>query len=102
MTLWEIQEKDLLGKGISLWEKIKFTKVYISQLEILLPPKIGERVYIRILSPITLYSTFFKNGSRIIHFYRPYENEFSKLIEENAKKKLKLVHRNELPHKKSI
>ncbi|ACI18721.1 CRISPR-associated endoribonuclease Cas6 [Dictyoglomus thermophilum] len=69
-------------------------KVYISQLEILLPPKIEEKVYIKMLSPLTIYSTFLKNGSRIVHFYRPYENEFSKLIEENAKKKLKIVHQN--------
>ncbi len=69
-------------------------KVYISQIEILLPPKIEEKVYIKMLSPLTIYSTFVKNGSRVVHFYRPYEKEFSKLIEENAKKKAKIFHKD--------
>ncbi|MCS7202549.1 MAG: CRISPR-associated endoribonuclease Cas6 [Dictyoglomus sp.] len=71
-------------------------KVYISQLEILLPPKIEEKIYIKMLSPLTIYSTFIKNGSKIIHFYRPNEKEFSRLIEENAKKKSQIFYK-EIP-----
>ncbi|MCX7942670.1 MAG: CRISPR-associated endoribonuclease Cas6 [Dictyoglomaceae bacterium] len=69
-------------------------KVYVSHLEILLPPKIEDKVYIRMLSPLTVYSTFLKNGSKITHFYRPHEKEFSKLIEENAKKKSQIFHKD--------
>ena len=68
-------------------------KIYISQLQIITTPKIEEKVKIKAISPITIYSTLKKaDGSKIVHFYKPIDKEFSKLIENNAKKKFHLIY----------
>lgn len=68
-------------------------KIFISQLEILTLPRIENKMLIRALSPITVYSTFIKeDGRKLVHYYKPVDKEFSKLIEENAKKKYKLIY----------
>jgi CRISPR-associated endoribonuclease Cas6 len=68
-------------------------KIYISQLEIVTTPKIEEKVIIKALSPITIYSTLYKkDGEKIVHYYKPIDKEFSKLIEKNAKKKYHLFY----------
>ncbi|MGB9857400.1 MAG: CRISPR-associated endoribonuclease Cas6 [Dictyoglomaceae bacterium] len=68
-------------------------KIYLSQIEIVTLPRIEERVIIRALSPITIYSTITKNNKeKIVHYYKPTEEAFSNLIEKNAKKKYKLIY----------
>jgi len=67
-------------------------KVCISQLEIISLPKIKEKIKIRFLSPVTIYSTFEKkNSKKFIHYYKPFEREFSDLIKKNALKKYQLI-----------
>lgn len=76
------REFEILGK-----------RVYISQLEIITTPPIEEKVIIRTLSPITIYSTLKKeDGTKLVHYYKPLDKEFSKLIEKNAKKKYQLIY----------
>ena len=68
-------------------------KVFISQVEIITIPRIENKMLIRALSPITTYSTLTKeDGQKVAHYYKPFDKEFSKLIEENAKKKYKLIY----------
>lgn len=71
-------------------------KIYLSQLEIMTPPKLESGVFIKVLSPITIYSTFKReDGEKIIHYYNPYDKVFQRLIEENAKKKYRLIYEKE-------
>jgi len=47
-----------------------------------------EKVTIRMLSPLTVYSTLMTlDGRKKTYYYSPYEKEFSKLVSINAKKK---------------
>ena len=58
--------------------------------EIIFPkePNISQRVKIRMLSPVTVYSTLYtREGNKKTYYYSPYEKDFSRLINENAKKK---------------
>jgi len=86
--------------GEMSFKKREFTlygqKIYLSQLEVITPPRLESRLLIKALSPLTVYSTFKKDSNeKIIHFYKPYEEGFQKRIEENAKKKYKLVYEKE-------
>lgn len=71
-------------------------KIYLSQLEVITPPRLESKLLIKALSPLTVYSTFEKDGNeKVIHYYKPYEDGFQKRIEENAKKKYKAVYKRE-------
>ncbi|PMQ02048.1 MAG: CRISPR-associated endoribonuclease Cas6 [Dictyoglomus sp. NZ13-RE01] len=73
-------------------------KIYLAQIEIVTLPRIEEKIVIKALSPITVYSTIKKeNNETLIHYYKPIEEDFSKLIEKNAKKKYKLIYQKEPP-----
>jgi CRISPR-associated endoribonuclease Cas6 len=51
-------------------------------------PKIGNEVRVRMLSPVTMYSTLLTADKRKkTYYYSPYEREFSPLLDGNAKKK---------------
>ncbi|MDK2897157.1 MAG: CRISPR-associated endoribonuclease Cas6 [Candidatus Atribacteria bacterium] len=66
--------------------------VFLSQIEVLKPPTIDKELYIRFLSPVTIYSTLRReNGEKVVHYYRPFEADFSKLMEKNARKKYFLI-----------
>ncbi len=71
-------------------------RIYLSQLEVMTPPRFENKMLIKVISPITIYSTLKKeDGKKILHYYKPYEEDFQRLIEENAKKKYKLVYERE-------
>lgn len=76
---------------------IKKEKIYIGKkelkvhsLEIEKNSNYSGRMYIKTLSPITVYSTININNSRKTYFYKPTEKEFEKLIILNLIKKYKL------------
>jgi len=55
---------------------------------------VNGEVEVRMLSPVTVYSTLYTpEGMKKTYYYSPYETEFSRLIEENAKKKYYLLHK---------
>lgn len=67
-------------------------KLKISSIEFLSTPDFKYPVTIKMLSPITVYSTFQKqDGTKKTYFYNPMEKEFSELIKNNAMKKYKLI-----------
>lgn len=52
----------------------------------------GNKIAIRMLSPLTVYSTLMTpDGRKKTYYYSPYEKEFSDLVNENAKKKYFLL-----------
>jgi CRISPR-associated endoribonuclease Cas6 len=60
-------------------------------------PDIKNEVKIRMLSPLTIYSTLLTPDKRKkTYYYSPMEKEFSELIDANAKKKLILLKRRNL------
>jgi CRISPR-associated endoribonuclease Cas6 len=71
-------------------------RIYLSQLEVITPPRLEDRLFIKALSPITVYSTFKKaDNEKVSYYYKPYEESFQKLIEENAKKKYRVLYGKE-------
>ncbi len=67
-------------------------ELFVSGLEIVMSPVLSEINYVKMLSPVTIHSTLRKDdGSQKCYYYKPLEADFSKLIEENAKKKYYLV-----------
>ncbi len=64
----------------------------VSSIEFLSPPDFKNFVTIKMLSPITVYSTFYKqDGTKKTYFYNPREKEFNEIIKNNALKKYKLI-----------
>ncbi len=67
-------------------------KVYVSKVEVLTLPVFEDKILIRMLAPLTIYSTFEDgNGNKKTHYYAPGEINFSELIEINAIKKFSII-----------
>lgn len=69
-------------------------RVLLQSVEVMSPPRYQEKIYVRTLSPITVYSTFRKpDGKKITYYYSPFEEDFRKQIIENLNKKLRSLGR---------
>jgi len=65
----------------------------ISNIEVLPRPPSENDVTIRMLSPVTVYSTLFSaNGKKKTYYYSPFEEEFSQLIKANILKKYQALY----------
>ena len=65
-------------------------KIWIESIEILAIPEIKKEIFIRMLSPLTIYSTLYSpDGKKKTYYYNPSEKEFPMLIKENIIKKYK-------------
>jgi CRISPR-associated endoribonuclease Cas6 len=53
---------------------------------------VSEKMVIRFLTPITMYSTFLLHNKKKTYFYSPWEEEFNPLIQANALKKYEALH----------
>ncbi len=63
--------------------ELKTSSIYVHK-----EPELSDRVFIRTLSPITVYSTLLtKDGKKKTYYYSPYEKEFSSLVDANLRKK---------------
>lgn len=72
-------------------ERVYFHSVEVSNLDI-----DKEKLRIRMLSPVTIYSTLsHSDGRKKTYYYSPFEEEFSRLISENARKKFKAFYNKE-------
>jgi CRISPR-associated endoribonuclease Cas6 len=71
-------------------------KVFIESVSVEHTPNLAEEINIRMLSPITVYSTLkTPTGSSKTYYYNPSEKEFSELIGQNLVKKYRAVYRKE-------
>jgi CRISPR-associated endoribonuclease Cas6 len=82
--------------GVNAFKSMKFNvvgqEVAVSGIEVLSQPVITTPILIKMLSPITMHSTLSKgDGTRKAYYYEPNESDFSRMIEENARKKYFLV-----------
>jgi CRISPR-associated endoribonuclease Cas6 len=65
----------------------------ITNVEVFSKPDIQSNVTIRMLSPVTVYSTLFSaNGKKKTYYYSPFEKEFSQLIRANILKKYQALY----------
>lgn len=72
--------------------KFKITQLYFPK-----KPEIENRVKVKTLSPITVYSTLISpDKKKKTYYYSPFETEFSKIISENAKKKTFILYRRDI------
>lgn len=51
----------------------------------------GE-IVVRMLSPLSVYSTFDRNGKKFTYYYSPFEERFGHLVEENLNKKFRVLY----------
>ena len=68
------------------------TKAVVLSINVHTQPERFENAVIKMLSPVTVYSTLkTAEGKKKTYYYTPYEKEFSLLVQENLKKKYKVL-----------
>ena len=85
--------KSIIGKeSVRLGSaELKTVSVYVHE-----EPEFSDHMFIRTLSPITIYSTLLTpDGKKKTYYYSPYEKEFSALIDKNLRKKYLAIKKNE-------
>jgi CRISPR-associated endoribonuclease Cas6 len=93
--------EDMGSRAISLPKASLLNQdIFIKSIEVLPTPKFENKMSIKMLSPLTMYSTVkTSDGNSKTYYYSPYEKEFSGLITKNAKKKYKTVYSKEIEEK---
>jgi len=90
-----------LAEGLLKKERFFLYKseVFLESIAVLEKPSFDGKILIKMLSPITVYSTFKKpDGKKKTYYYSPFESEFNELIKENLRKKYELVFNKKLPY----
>jgi CRISPR-associated endoribonuclease Cas6 len=91
-----------LGTGFLRQGRVRLgrTQLEVSQIDIADPRVDGEKVKVRMLSPLTVYSTLPSTGGRsYTYYYSPFEPRFGELVQANLTKKYKLIHGGPPPEK---
>lgn len=71
-------------------------QLLVSSIKVHLKPEITDRLMIKMLSPITVYSTVTKgDGGKLTYYYHPSEKDFRRLVVENLFKKYRAFHQAE-------
>lgn len=89
-----------LANGLLLKKKIRLWKTDMIASQITLKKEIvkSDKITIKTLSPIVLYSTFLKNdGSKYTCYFQPGENEHNELLTNNIRKKYAAFYDSETP-----
>ncbi|MCY9512034.1 CRISPR-associated endoribonuclease Cas6 [Paenibacillus larvae] len=63
---------------------------------------LSDKMHIRFLTPITMYSTFMLNGKKKTYYYSPHEEEFNQLIQANACKKYEAIYGQAPKHNRLV
>lgn len=77
-------------------------ELFINSIQVYKKKIFDDTLKVKILSPITVYSTLYKNDgkSKKTYYYNPYEEEFNELIHNNIIKKYIAFHAKEPKDKK--
>ncbi|MCP3776434.1 CRISPR-associated endoribonuclease Cas6 [Paenibacillus sp. MZ04-78.2] len=59
--------------------------------------KISTDMHIRMITPVTMYSTLIENNRKKTYYYSPAEEKFSELIANNVRKKYEAIYGNPAP-----
>jgi CRISPR-associated endoribonuclease Cas6 len=71
-------------------------EVFVESIHVCRKPSFPEHAFVKMLSPLTIYSTLKKaDGAKKTYYYNPWEDEFSTLIKENLIKKYKAFYEKE-------
>ena len=69
-------------------------KIHIESIRVHPEPEIKDEIKIKMLSPLTVYSTLTTgDGKKKTYYYSPYESEFEELIDRNLRKKYEALYR---------
>ncbi|MGB9761858.1 MAG: CRISPR-associated endoribonuclease Cas6 [Caldimicrobium sp.] len=74
-------------------EKIRLgeEELFLSSIEVFPSPKYKERILVKTLSPITVYSTLkTPSGKKKTYYYSPFEREFEELLLKNLHRKVRV------------
>lgn len=85
----------LLTKGYMQFgeKKLEVNRVHLKRMEVT-----GQKVLVKTLSPIVLYSTFFRSdGRKYTCYFQPGDPDYSRLITNNLRKKYQAIYRKEAP-----
>jgi len=92
--LEQLASGSIKKEKIDLW----LNRVYLTEISVLKPAKIeSDTVLVKALTPIEVHSTFETTSGKKTHYYTPFEDEFSSLINENARKKWSAFYKKEPP-----
>ncbi|MCM8825189.1 MAG: CRISPR-associated endoribonuclease Cas6 [Candidatus Omnitrophica bacterium] len=61
--------------------------LYPKEIYVLPEPVFKERHIIKMLSPLTVYSTLYKDEKKKTYYYSPMEKDFVEILKENIRKK---------------
>lgn len=88
----EVAEELMRKESVKiLSQKVSLNSVEVSDLSVN-----QDKLKIKMLSPITMYSTLSRaDGKKKTYYYTPFEREFSQLISENARKKFRAFYEKE-------
>jgi len=76
--------ENLLSKNSQL---IQNQEIFIDSIEIVPLPFYKERLKVKTISPITVYTTFRENNKKKTYYYNPKEKDFCEKLVENLEKK---------------
>ncbi|WP_353685112.1 CRISPR-associated endoribonuclease Cas6 [Thermodesulfovibrio sp. 3907-1M] len=67
-------------------------RMILASVQVEALPEYREKIYVKTLSPITVYSTLnTPDGRKKTYYYSPFEREFEKLIIDNLNKKMRTL-----------
>ncbi|MEW6623532.1 MAG: CRISPR-associated endoribonuclease Cas6 [Bacillota bacterium] len=85
----------LLTRGFVLFgeNRVKVKKVYLKKMEVS-----GEKVVVKTLSPIVLYSTLLRpDGRKYTCYFQPGDPDYEHLLAENLRKKYQAIYGKDAP-----
>ncbi|QER42557.1 CRISPR-associated endoribonuclease Cas6 [Thermodesulfobacterium sp. TA1] len=78
--------------------QLDVNRVWLESIKVLPSPEIRKEILIRMLSPLTVYSTLYgADGKKKTYYYHPNEKNFSMLVKENIIKKYKAFYKKMPP-----
>jgi len=85
--------EDIGSRAVSIPKSIlSGQEIFIESIEVLPHLSFSNKLNIKTLSPVTVYSTAKIEGKRkLTYYYSPHEKEFPDLIQKNAEKKYVLI-----------
>jgi len=85
--------EDMGNRAVSIPQSILLNQdIFVTSIEVIPTQKFSNRISIKMLSPVTVYSTIrTRDKKALTYYYSPYEKEFSTLIQKNAEKKYTLI-----------
>jgi CRISPR-associated endoribonuclease Cas6 len=86
--------EDFGEETFTIREFLLFNQIlFLSRIEIIMPPEFTSCMRVKMISPVTMYSTLTNHeNKKVVHYYNPNEEMFNTLIERNIKKKFEIVH----------